>query len=268
MEMNDPSLDDCVDWAHAQIQSRLGVSFPRPLLIIGDEEIKARMQCGSRRDVARVLPEMMYDDVSGAIIVPDSYLSSAGEINPSRRRYVLLHEIAHALTTHVNPILNEERITSLLNSDLRRQRVGYSLYSFVEGIADGIAVGVAHASEDAALHACADEVHGARVDYFVRWLDAYFAPYRKLRSSIDMCRRTGVLPLPQSVDMVAASPSDPLSCALSILDRCPGVVAANNAHYAVGYDFVRKVGVDPIALMRKPPTSFKELLYPETYAKW
>jgi len=242
------TLQQEFDLAYSLVYQASGINFKKPTLCIGDRHRSKFFEFGSMKDMARYgLLQMIYDDQTNSIFVPDHLLTSPFIHLPNYARdnrvFAFRHELVHALSSQLNP-----KKDALIHSGKKEHgETEYVLIAFDEGLANYLAIASAYFSNDQNLRAKAEEERLKLVNAFTEWTGDGFN--MKVLAKLYNKR-----------------PEDILEILLAYFRKTPAMLELYK--YIIGYRFVQ--GVNPqkrdlTALIKNPPVHISQLIYPATY---
>jgi len=242
-------LEKELDYAYDLIVERFSVNFTKPKILTGDEHESKFIERTCLNDFARPSPQMIIDDETNTIFVPDILLPDGDFIphhrNEYDRLYDLLHESGHSLISQLNYNLLLSRVSKLAEGNEIEREKGETLFVFHEGMAHYIAIEACRNSEDNKLIEKANEMEKDVTDLLKQWLK---------------------LNLTYSSKIYGIDSSDWRKVVIIYLRRNKG--AAIFWKYQLGYHFTSSLKPGNIVeVIKNPPENYEELLYPNVYKK-
>lgn len=233
-----------IEYAYGLISKRFGVKFAKPKVVIGDENSHDFIEINSMKDLLNsYFIHAVYDDKTDTFFIQDHLL---GEEDEYDRIYAITHELAHSLSYHVRGKIFEDILNELKKNGKIEQ--SETLIAFDEGLADYIAIEACKNSGDRMLIKKAEDRENEHERSLNMWKD------KEDRTLVIMA------------DVYEKDVSDWKGILSGYLKRNKGIITLHS--YYLGYNFVSLLKPENILdLIKNPPQSFKELLYPKVYAE-
>jgi hypothetical protein len=241
-----------LDFACEALEKIWGLSFPKPTLYLGDRHQSKFMEFHSMKDIERASSiQMMYDDTCNGIYIPDMLMDDnwfqwRGRSRP-QRVFGLLHESVHAALAHGNQIFCDEHSHRLMKSKKKADEEElYVLLAFNEGFAHYLAMAVCAVSGDEGLREKGRREEKDLISYFEEWITN-----NQVLFDLYKCRK-----------------GDVSGFLRGYFSRTPGMLQLFK--YPVGHRFATAVKPTPRTIGRyiaNPPTTMRELIYPEQYLR-
>ena len=233
-------LQSEMNQAYNMIQGTFNIDFVLPDLYYGPEHFDKFHDIRSIRDFAQ-LPEMVLDYELNGIYVSEQIIQKSSD----ERIYAFLHELGHAMVDQNSVELNWISIDELVKSNIRLGYVqGYVYCAVTEGLADYIAMKSAANSETVKKLAINRATH--LEESFLDWI-----------SGDD---------LKNMAKGYSIRDSDWQKIVIRYFTGSPEFLNFHSFPYIIGHHFLSNLGeINLEELMRNPPVSIEELIYPERY---
>lgn len=236
-------LEKELDFSYNLIKKTFSVNFTKPEMVTGDENISKFIKISGLNDLARSYSiQMVYDGRTNTFFVQDWLL----EDEKYRRLYGFTHELAHSLMCQLNSLSFQDRPDESVKDDKREE--AETLTAFSEGMADYITIESCKNSRNHGLIKITNERENDLKDGLKAWTDKEDRNIRLMAKVYNI------------------DPLDWKRIIIRYLQRNDGAIYYHA--YYLGYNFVSTLRPQNIVdVIKNPPRSFKELLYPEIYTK-
>ena len=235
--------------AYSLIRKMTGIDFIKPTLCIGDEHRPRFFEFNSMRDLGRYGQiQMIYDEVTNSILVPEHLLSSPFIHLPNYARdnrcFGFRHECVHALSSQINP----EKDVIVKSKRKKDEETKYVFVAFDEGLANHLAIDSASLSDDEDIKEKAKQVKNEMIDGYKEWTGN--------KGNMEIMAK-----------VYGQKPDDIAGILHAYFSATPYILEPYK--YLIGYRFIQLLRPrisrrNLRALIQNPPTTIRQLIYPET----
>jgi len=231
------NLEEDLDYTYKLIVDNFNINFKKPVILDTKQYANKFFKINSLRSLLFYIDAALFDDETNGIFIPEPIILK----NRSERIYKLLHENAHSLSCQLNKEFLTKRMEVL---EKENKDKWFTYLSFQEGIADYIAI------------ECCKKTGNPSIIEFGNNRE------RRLKNSLFEWKYNGNIEIMSLVYKIDLSKWQEIF--IEYVKR--NIDAAFPYSYDIGYYFISRTDVDSLEkVIKNPPISLKEVLYPESY---